>query len=68
MFNANGVEGTTESSLMSRFILESSFGCARGALVLLVELGGACDWADGIYRFAEGEGCDAHGGCGEEFG
>lgn len=68
MFNANGVEGTTESSLMSRFVLESSFGGARGALVLLVELGGACDWADGIYRFREGEGCDAHGGCGEAAG
>lgn len=68
MFDADGVEGTTESSLMSRFILESSCGSARGALVLLVELGGACDWADGIYRFGEGEGCDAHGGCGEEVG
>ena len=61
MFNANGVVGPTESSLVSLFILQSAFGGARGALVLLVELGGAGDWADGIYRLGEGEGCDARG-------
>lgn len=61
MFNANGVVGPAESSLVSLFILQSAFGGARGALVLLVELGRAGDWADGIYRLGEGEGCDARG-------
>lgn len=63
VFNANGVVGPTESSLVSFFILESSFGGARGALVLLVELGTACNWSDGIYWLGEEEGCDARGGC-----
>lgn len=57
--NDNGVVCATESSLMSMFILESSFRGARSALVLLVELGTACDWADGIYWLGEGERCDA---------
>ena len=61
MFNADGVVGTTESSLVGLFILQSSFGGASGALVLLVELGRAGNWADGIYRLGEGEGCDARG-------
>lgn len=63
VLNANGVVGTTESSLVRLFILESSFGWARGALVLLVELGTAGNWADGIYWLGEGNGCDARGGC-----
>lgn len=63
VFNANGVVCSTESSLVSFFILESSFGGARSALVLFVEFGSACDWADRIYRLGEGEGCDACGGC-----
>ena len=66
MFDANGVEGTAERSLVSGFILQSSLSGARGALILLVELGGACDWADRVYWFREGEGSDARGGCGEE--
>lgn len=61
MFNANGVIGTTESSLVRFLILESSFGSARGALVLLVELGTARNWADGIYWLGERERCDARG-------
>ena len=67
MFDANGVEGTTESSLVGGFILQSSLGGARGALILLVELGSACDWADGIYWLGEGEGCDTCGSCWKEF-
>ena len=67
MFDTNGVEGTTESSLVGSFVLQSSFGGARGALILFVELGGTCDWADGIYWLGEGEGCDTRGRCGEEF-
>ena len=63
MFNANGVVGTTESSLVRFLIIESSFGSARGTLVLLVELGTACNWADGIYWLGEGERCDARGSC-----
>lgn len=63
VFNANGLIGTTERSLVRLFIVESSSGGARGALVLLVELGTACDWADGIYWLGEGKGCDARGGC-----
>lgn len=59
VFDANGVVGTTESSLVRSFILESPFGCARGTLVLLVEFGTAGNWADGIYWLGEGEGCDA---------
>ena len=68
VFNANGIVGTAERSLVGLLILESSFGGARGALVLLVELGTACNWADGIYRLGEGQRCDARGGCGEELG
>lgn len=68
MFNANGVVGTPESSLVSFFILESSFGGARSMLVFLVELGSACNWANGIYWLGEGEGCDAQGGWWEELG
>ena len=49
MFDANGIEGTTESSLVSFFIFQSSLGSARGALVLLVKLGGACNRTDGVY-------------------
>lgn len=63
VFNANGVVCTTESSLVTLFILESSFGGARRALVLLVKLGTARNWADGIYGLGEGEGCDARGCC-----
>ena len=63
MFDANGVEGTTESTLVGGFILQGSLGGARGALILLVELGSACDWADGIYWLGEGEGCDTRGRC-----
>lgn len=63
VFNADGIVGTTESSLVGLFILESSFcsarnassfGGARGALVLLVKLGGTGNWADGVYWFGEG--------------
>ena len=63
MFDANGVEGPAESSLVGGFILQGSFGGARGALILLVELGGACDWADGLYWLGEGEGSDTRGRC-----
>ena len=66
MFDANGIESTAESSLVGGFILQGSFGGARGALILLVELGGACDWADGIYWLAEREGCDTRGRCLED--
>ncbi len=68
VFNANGIVGTTESSLVGLFILESSLGGARGALVLLVELGSACNWANGIYGLGEGEGCDTRGGGQGELG
>ena len=47
MFDANGVESTTESSLVGGFILQRSLGGARGALFLVVERGGACVCADG---------------------
>ena len=63
VFNANAIVGTTEGSLVGFFFLESSFGGARGAFVLLVEFGSAGDWANGIYWFGEGERCDARGGC-----
>ena len=55
MFDANGVEGTAESSFVGGFIFERSLGGARGALILFVELGGACDWADGITWLDERE-------------
>ena len=61
MFDANGVEGTAESSLVGGFILQRSFSGARGALILFVELGGARDWADGVYWLGEGEGCSTRG-------
>lgn len=63
VLNANGVVCTTESSLVSMLLCESSFSGARGAFVLLVELGTACNWADRIYGLGKGEGCDARGGC-----
>ena len=66
MFNANGIVGPTESTLVGYFTLESPFRGARGALILLVELGTACNGADRIYGFREGDGCDAcdaRGGC-----
>lgn len=63
MFNADGIVGPTESTLVGGFILESAFGGARSALILLVELGTACNWADRIYGFRERDGCDARGGC-----
>ena len=59
VFNDYGVVGSTKSSFVSLFILERSFGGARGALVLLVELGTACNWADEIYWLGESERCDA---------
>ena len=68
VLNADGIVGTTERSLVSEFILESPFGNARGALVLFVELGRACDWADGVYWLGEGKGCDAWDVCGKESG
>lgn len=68
VFDADGIVCTTVRSLVRFIILESSFGGARGTLVLLVELGRACNWANGVYWLGEREGCDTRGGCGEELG
>ncbi len=68
VFDTNGIVCTTEGSLVGLFILQSPFGGARGAFVLLVELGCACNWADGIYWLGDGEGCDTRASCGEEPG
>ncbi len=68
VFDTNGIVCTTEGSLVGLFIFQSSFGGARGAFILLVELGCASDWADGIYWLGDGEGCDTRASCGEEPG
>ena len=63
VFDANGIVCTTEGTLVSLFILESSLGGTRSALILFVEFGSTCDWADRIYRFGKRKGCDARGRC-----